>query len=378
MTAAPLQVDCSVLVPVLNEQDHISASVAAMQRQRFPGQVEFLIVDGRSTDGTPALLAELARGDSRIRLLENPRRAIPSGLNVGLGHARGRWVARMDAHAEYPEDYLQRGVQRLIEGGTRWVSGPQRPEGEGGVGHATALALKSRIGRGASGRWSTDVMSTDGEQQLDTGVFCGVWERETLIEYGGWDERWARNEDSELAARFLTRGERLVSIPEMAAKYAPRGSLLGLWRQYFANGEYRVQTARRHPGSFRRSNFLPAGLVLAATAAVSAPRTVRAMSRVALGAYGAAVMAAATTASRREASPTERALVPVVLVVMHLAYGVGSLRGVLRHGAPLAALASAVGFSRLAARIGGTPDAVFAPSLDEALAAAANCAPAAT
>jgi glycosyltransferase involved in cell wall biosynthesis len=106
-------VDCSVLVPVLNEQRYIVASVSAMLDQRFPGRVEFILVDNGSTDGTPAILQELARRDARVRVFENPGGSTPSGLNVALRHARGRWVARMDAHTTYPPDYLALGVQRL-------------------------------------------------------------------------------------------------------------------------------------------------------------------------------------------------------------------------------------------------------------------------
>jgi len=93
-------IECSVLMPVLNEEHHIETSVAAMRRQRFDGELEFLIVDGGSTDRTMEIVADLARRDPRIRVLANPRRITASGLNVALGHARGRWVARMDAHTE--------------------------------------------------------------------------------------------------------------------------------------------------------------------------------------------------------------------------------------------------------------------------------------
>src|ERR1700738_2059603 len=107
------EVDCSVLVPVLNEESHIAATVAAMREQRFVGRLEFLLADGGSTDATRQILGELAREDPRIRVLENPRRGTPSGLNVALRHARGKWVARMDAHSEYPADYLSVGISRL-------------------------------------------------------------------------------------------------------------------------------------------------------------------------------------------------------------------------------------------------------------------------
>ena len=46
------RVDISVLVPVLNEERHIRATVAAMQAQRFDGTIELLFADGGSEDGT--------------------------------------------------------------------------------------------------------------------------------------------------------------------------------------------------------------------------------------------------------------------------------------------------------------------------------------
>jgi len=149
-------VDCSVLMPVLNEERHIEASVAAMRRQSFDGSIEFLVIDGGSTDRTLEILRELAAQDPRIRILSNPLRTTPSGLNVGLAHARGRWVARMDAHTEYPADYVALGVTRLAQGDTRWVSGPPIATGNGPVSRAVALALRSPLGRGGSRKWASD------------------------------------------------------------------------------------------------------------------------------------------------------------------------------------------------------------------------------
>ena len=228
------RIDCSVLMPAYNEEAHIEASVAAMLAQRFEGTLEFLVVDGGSTDRTVELVRELARRDPRIRLLHNPRGVTPSGLNVALGHARGRWVARMDAHTEYPEDYLKLGVERLACGGTRWVSGLALARGRGRVSRAVGLALRGPLGRGGSRKWVAQ-HGPGQEYELDSGVFAGVWERATLLEYGGWDEHWARNQDSEMAGRFLARGDQLILIPAMAAEYAPRDSLPSLARQYFSN-----------------------------------------------------------------------------------------------------------------------------------------------
>jgi succinoglycan biosynthesis protein ExoA len=358
-----LLVDCSVLVPVFNERDHIVASVAAMRRQRFSGEIEFLLVDGGSTDGTREVLARLARQDPRIVVLDNPSRHIPAGLNIALAHARGRWVARMDAHSHYPADYLERGIERLRRGDVRWVSGPQLPVGAGAVGRATALALATPLGRGGSRRWAGAQSPEVAEYDLDSGVFCGVWERETLLALGGWDERWPRNEDSEMAARFMAGGDRLVCLPAMAARYTPRDSFVALWRQYRDNGYFRAQTARWHPETLRRSNLLPPGLAVAAAASLAGPALLRGAARAGLGAYASLLAAAGVRAYRNSSEALESAYLPGVLAVMHGAYGIGFLRGALRHGVPWAALSGAAGLRGLAARLTPAPRPVHAPSL---------------
>jgi succinoglycan biosynthesis protein ExoA len=356
-------VDCSVLVPVLNEERHIRATVAAMLGQEFPGRLEVVLVDGRSTDGTRAILDELARRDPRVRVFDNPRRDTPSGLNIALRHARGRWVARMDAHTAYPPDYVALGVQRLQQGGTRWVSGPQVPTGRGPVSRAVALALRTPLGRGGSRKWAAVGSSAGDEYELDSGVFAGVWERDTLLQYGGWDEGWARNQDAEMAGRFLGRGERLVCLPQMAARYAPRDSIRSLWRQYGGYGEYRVKTALRHPHTMRRSHLIPPGLVVTVGAAALAPRRIRRVARAAVAVYGCALVGAGVGALSQADAPSDAALVPLALGAMHLGNGVGVIRGVVRNGAPVPAVAAALGFHQLAAKLSRPLDTVYAPSL---------------
>lgn len=332
-------VDVSVLVPVLDESRSIDDAVASMTSQRFDGTVEFLFADGRSTDDTREKLERSAERDPRIRVFDNPRRGTASGLNICLREARGAYVVRMDAHTIYPDSYVQAGVDRLRAGGVAWVAGPQVPVARGPVARAIVAALSSRLGRGGSRRWAGDG-DANAEYELDTGVFCGVWRRDDVLAQGGWDEAWPRNQDSEMAARFLAAGERIVCLPAMAAQYIPRDSLGALWRQYRAYGSYRVKTAGRHPTSLRRSGLLPPLVVADALASVAAPtRAARRTARLGLLVYGTALIAAAADAARSERG-TETLLIPVVLATMHTAHGVGFYGGCRRWGTPWPALAN--------------------------------------
>ncbi len=341
------EVGVSVLTPTLNEEQHIVDTVRCLQAQRHEAPLEFLIVDGRSDDATRELLAGLAGDDPRITVLDNPHRGIPFALNIGLRHARGEFVARMDAHTLYPADYLARGIARLRRGDVEWVSGPQLPHGDGRWSRRVALALGTRLGiGGAAFRRATR------EIEVDAG-YTGILRRETLIRHGGWNEEWPVNEDGELAARIREAGGRIVCIPEMAALYVPRDSLGSLARQYRRYGIYRAKTSRAHPSSMRRSHVLPPALVLSLVAGCLPVGRLPRGARAALGAYALALVA--TAASRRRAGVRDASSLPAVLATMHLSWGAGFLIGARRFGAPLRAL-GLLARGVLAPRGRGRPD----------------------
>jgi succinoglycan biosynthesis protein ExoA len=318
--------DVSILVPVLNEAAHLRDTVAAMLAQRFDGEIELLLIDGGSTDGTRAILAELAAADPRVRVLDNPAGSIAPALNHGLRAARGEWIARMDAHAWYPADYVALGVDRLRWGDAAWVAGPAVPRGEGRWSRRVARALVLPLGQGGS----------RAEWDLDTGVFAGVWRRAWLQELGGWDDTFRVNEDAELAGRTLARGERIVCLPAMAAEYAPRDSVRGLFRQYWNFGFFRVRTAARHPDALRPAHVASAGVALALLALLVPG--LRRPAAAACASYGVAVTAA-TVLGTADLPSRERAGVATALSTMHVAWGSGFDAGCLRHGAPWGALA---------------------------------------
>jgi glycosyltransferase involved in cell wall biosynthesis len=324
----------SVLVPVLNEELHIREAVARMQGQDLEDGFELIFLDGRSSDRTREILEELAQEDPRIRVFDNPERRTPQALNIGLREARGSLVARMDAHSYYPSCYLSAGAKRLAKGDVDWVSGPQLAAGVDTWSRRVALALSSPLGTGGAAfrrRMGEEV-------EVDSG-FTGLWRRECLDEYGGWDERWPVDQDYELAARMRADGRKIVCIPEMAAEYIPRNSLKRLFKQYWTYGYYRVKTSLAHPRSMRRSHVLPPGLALATTFSLIAPRPLRTLSRLGLGIYalaiGYATIEVAVPGHGRDAPS-----LPLVFACMHLAAGFGFLAGCVRFGPPVAALAS--------------------------------------
>lgn len=329
-TKASKGIDVSVLIPTFNEAAFLEETLARLRGQVFEGSLEFLFIDGRSTDSSRAMLERAAERDARIRVLGNPHRKIPHALNIGLRNALGTYVARMDAHTLYPPDYIGRGIERLKKGDVAWVSGPQLPFGTDSGSRTVAAALRTRIGiGGASFRKATR------EIEVDTG-YTGIWLRSTLLSHGGWNEEWEVNEDSELAARVRAAGGRIVCVPELGARYIPRNSLPALARQYWRYGRYRAKTCRAHPESMRPSHVLPPLLVLALLTAAFPRRWSSRMSRGAVAVYLVAL--ALAPASRRGAGLRPAVGMPMALATMHLAWGLGFLAGCARFGPPVEAI----------------------------------------
>lgn len=94
----------TVLVPTLNEAERLTPCLRGLRRQG-PPLLEVIIVDSGSTDGTAALVADVARGDARVRLVLDPPRD-PGwigkvwALQYGLSLARGEWILGVDADTE--------------------------------------------------------------------------------------------------------------------------------------------------------------------------------------------------------------------------------------------------------------------------------------
>ena len=108
MPTAPL---VSVLVAVANGERYVRQAVESVLRQRVT-DLELLVVDDGSTDGTPEILEAVE--DERLRVLRHDeRRGLAGSLNTGLDEARGRYLARMDADDVALPEWLTRSLDLL-------------------------------------------------------------------------------------------------------------------------------------------------------------------------------------------------------------------------------------------------------------------------
>jgi hypothetical protein len=113
----------SILLPTRTRMRSLQKAVESLQKQTWR-DIEILVLDDGSTDGTPDLLGRLVLSDARIRLFrQESSRGLATALNRLIRESRGRWLARMDdddySHPERIERqlaYMQ--AQRLDVAGT--------------------------------------------------------------------------------------------------------------------------------------------------------------------------------------------------------------------------------------------------------------------
>ena len=103
----------SVIMPVLNEQRHLSEAVTGILTQDWDGPLEIILALGPSTDRTDEVARRLQALDDRVVLVPNPSGRTPSGLNAAIRAARYEVVVRVDGHALLPTDYLSTAVATL-------------------------------------------------------------------------------------------------------------------------------------------------------------------------------------------------------------------------------------------------------------------------
>ncbi len=323
----------SVIIPCRNESGHVRAFLDSLMAQRTPGlDVEFIIADGCSDDGTREILAAYSAAHPQVRVIDNPGRIVSTGLNAAIRASSGEIVIRMDAHTEFHPDYIATCVETLERTGAENVGGPARTKADTFMSRAVAAAYHSRFSTGGARFHDPDF-----EGFVDT-VTYGCWRRETLVRLGYFDEALVRNQDDELNYRLVLTGGRIYQSPRIVSWYRPRGSLRTLFLQYFQYGFWKVAVIRKHhmPASWRHLapclfSILMLVLLLTAVAGLLMGRGGVALAAAALmaGTLGC-YLAAAAAFSLQAAARAGFDLLPVLPLVFgtyHLSYASGFLAG---------------------------------------------------
>ena len=227
----------SLIIPCRNEEHFIAKVIDDLLAQDYHKEkVEILIADGRSEDRTREIIAQKAASNATIKLVDNPEKIVPFGLNRAIKESKGEIIIRIDAHCEYPSNYISRLIEIHTSHKAANVGGvcDTLPGNESFTANAIAIATSHSFGVGNS-YFRIGVTNITA---VDTVPF-GCFSRSLFDEIGLFDEDLVRNQDDEFNARIVNAGGKILLIPDLIIKYFARPSISKMTSMFYQYGLFK-------------------------------------------------------------------------------------------------------------------------------------------
>ena len=247
----------SIILPIYNEANFIEKIIQSIISQTIEEDYEIIVADGMSTDGTREIIQELERENPKIHLIDNPEKIVSTGFNRALNESKGDIIIRVDGHCEIAPDYIQKCLECLEKINADCVGGATEHVASGLVGKSIKLAQSSFFGvGGVSFR-----KNVEKGQYVDTLAF-GAYKREVFDQLGGYDEELVRNQDDEFNFRMIQNDGKIWLDPSIKSIYTQRNSFMGLFKQYFQYGFYKIRVMQKRRGIASWRHVVPGLFVI--------------------------------------------------------------------------------------------------------------------
>jgi glycosyltransferase involved in cell wall biosynthesis len=322
----------SIIIPCYNEQDTIGDLLEAIHSQSYPSnKIEVIIADGLSTDDTRKKITDyqLQNSRSRIKVLDNEKRNIPSALNLAISEASGEYIIRLDAHSIPSDGYLENCVELLQNNkidnvGGKWKILPRRG---GWMARSISIAASHPLGAGG-----VKYRIGGTPQEVDTVPF-GAYKKSLIDEIGGYDESLLSNEDYELNVRIRERGGKVWFDPKIWSYYYARAFFTDLARQYWRYGFWKFRMLLRFPKSFRfrqAAGLFVLSLIILGVFSIRFD-IARVLLSLELISYFSLLFGSAIHATIKEKYVPLLAGFPIAVSIMHFSWGCGFLWSILEY-----------------------------------------------
>jgi cellulose synthase/poly-beta-1,6-N-acetylglucosamine synthase-like glycosyltransferase len=216
----------SVVMAAYNEEKVIAQTLRTLLATDYKGNIDVIVVDDGSTDGTAAQVESVACNDPRIRLIEQENHGKARALQRGLAVARNGFIMFIDADTQCQRDTLPRLLEPFADAGVGAVSGHAK------VGNlrtfiARCQALEYTCGfnldRRAYNRWNCITVVP--------GAISAI--RKEAIDKAGGLSLETLAEDTDLTLSLQRQGQRIVYVPDAIAWTEAPESFRTLARQRF-------------------------------------------------------------------------------------------------------------------------------------------------
>ncbi|WP_310569277.1 glycosyltransferase family 2 protein [Gemmatimonas sp.] len=322
LTTAPTP-RVSIVLPARNEAVHIAACIRSIRASTWP-DLELIVVDDHSTDGTGVLAREAAADDRRVKIVNAPD--LPAGwfgkqwaCQSGAAHATGSLLLFTDADTRHAPELVGRMVRMRERRGAELLSVAGHQEmgtvWERAVQPSVFTLILTRYGGAEAMERATNRRDVVANGQ------CFMLSRHVYDAIGGHEPvRGFVAEDVMMAQTIQARGDRVslaLGIDQLSTRmYDGLGSLMKGWgKNMYAGGRHAMWWGavgqRLYPLfllSFPLGVLMPFVVLMWCVLAVATGATVSAALLLWSGASSAAVLMSFAAANRINGDPMRRAL----------------------------------------------------------------------
>jgi glycosyltransferase involved in cell wall biosynthesis len=240
----------SVIVPVLNEEDHLADQLAALAAQTYRGRWELVVVDNGCTDGSMEVVRSFRERLPALTIVDaRAKRGLNRARNAGAAAARGDFLAFCDADDVASPGWLAAMAHAardadLVGGRNEWEA----------LNDPMVLAWRTSAPM-------TDLMRDLGWLRFAPGGNLGVWA--SVAREIGWDERFAfGGSDQVFAWGAQAAGYRLAFAPDAVMQLRFRRTIRATARQFYRYGRAgpRLYLAFREAGIPKPDNRRALGI----------------------------------------------------------------------------------------------------------------------
>lgn len=319
----------SVVVGLLNEEKFLPRLIEDFKKQTYNhNEIELIFIDGMSKDNSWKILEDFKNSNHDfydVVLLKNPKVILSAGMNVGIKAARGECILKVDCHSHITDNFIENNV-KIIEEGEDVCGGP-RPniiENADNFSKTLLLVEENMFGSGIA-----DYRKKTTKKYVSS-VFQGMYKKSIFDKIGLLDEKVGRVEDNELHYRIRKNGYKIRYSNDILSYQYTRPTLKRMLKQKYSNGYWIGKVSHVYPKAFSIFHFVPLAFVLAIIFSLCMiPITSIFIILLSSVYFLFTILITIMTIINNKFNVTIL-LMPIILFLIHVYYGVGTLVGLIK------------------------------------------------
>ena len=196
----------SVVIPVYNMEEYLEETVSSVLASDYPN-IEIIIMDDGSKDGSFALSQQLAAGDSRIKTFHQHNQGVSKARNEAISRATGKYILPVDADNLITPTFISSAVKLMMSDHDLKVVAP-----------------RSDFFGVRTGEWKLPPFSLSLLARKNIMDTCALYEKSEWERIGGYNEEIVAREDWAFWIGMLKDGGKVARLPEIVLHYRVRNA----------------------------------------------------------------------------------------------------------------------------------------------------------